>query len=202
MLIREWQLAQNLKRKKIIDEKISRIRKFQLKTIANIKTSPFQLSKEALWEYHTDFDLQLIHVFLTIQKFALHPNEIGPILGVNQEQIAYSILKLENWGLLKSHNGYIQLNEVNTHLPDDSPIIHSYRLMSRLRAIEYLRKKMNRKSESEDNYSFSVLFSSDSLFQRKLRQKILELVKETHSYVGKANPEEVFLFNIDLLKWS
>jgi uncharacterized protein (TIGR02147 family) len=201
LLIREWQLAQNSKRKKHLNEKIARIRKFRMKTVANIKTAPFQLSNDALWEYHTDFDLQLIHVFLTIPKFAANPNEIGPILGIEHERITASILRLEHWGLLHSRNGLIELNNVNTHLPDDSPIIHSYRLGSRLRAIEYLRKQMTPNS-LDGNYSLSVLFSSDSRFQRKLRLKLLELVKETHTYVSNAKPEEVYLFNIDLLKWS
>ncbi len=201
LLLREMELAQNSKRKKSLHDKINQIRKQQLKTVANIKTASFQLSQEALWEYHTDFDLQLTHVFLTIPKFAKNPKEIGPILGIDNERITTSILKLENWGLLKSHNGPIELTPVNTHLSDDSPVIHSYRLMSRLRAIEYLRKNMTFNS-SESNYSLSVLFSSDSRFQRKLRQKLLELVKETHTYVSQANPEDVYLFNIDLLKWS
>lgn len=201
LLLRDAQLAQNSKRQKILQKKIEAIRSQQLKTAAHISTVPLKINPEALWEYYTNFDLQLVHVFLTIPQFAANPTTIGLKIGLEKEQVLNLILKLENWGLIENKNGSIKMSELNTHLPEDSPIVHSYRLLSRLRAIEFLNKHSASKTLSDD-YSMSALFSAGQGFQKKLRLQLIKLIKEAHSNVSDANPEDVFLLNIDFLRWN
>jgi transcriptional regulator with XRE-family HTH domain len=201
LLIRDWQLAQNSHRKKILEDKISRYRAIQSKTEANIKITSLKLNNEALWEYHSNFELQLIHIFLTIPKFCNNPHEIGPLLGLNKEKIMNAILKLEQLGLLKIIKDKMVLQELNTHLPDDSPIIQTFRLISRLRTIEYLNKNPVQ-SNTDNNYSFSVILSAETHFQVQFRKKLIDLIKETHSNVSRSKPENVYTLNIDFLKWG
>jgi transcriptional regulator with XRE-family HTH domain len=76
LLLRESQLALHPKRMDLLKAKIEKTRGANLKTESAIRVEQEDVLEQNKWEYYTDVDLQLVHLFLTIPAFAEEPERI------------------------------------------------------------------------------------------------------------------------------
>ena len=85
----------------------------------------------------------------------------------------------------------------NFHLPAESPLYRAYRLGVRVRAYERLQN-----SRTNDNYSFSVIFSSNEEVRAKIHKEFLKFLQRVEKWVKDGKAEEVYQMNFDLMNWS
>lgn len=199
LLLREMQVSTSPKRAGMLKEKIQKLRKTHLKTEESIDVGGDTLSNDLLWEYYTDIDLQLVHLFMTVSSFSRVPANICECIGIEKSRLDTILLQLQNWNLLEFKNGVYKAKDPKIHLPEDSPVFLAFGILKRIKTIERLRKV--KKGESED-YFFSALFSAEAKVQQELKRKILGLLKELQAGVSDSKAEEVFQLNIDFFRWS
>jgi transcriptional regulator with XRE-family HTH domain/DNA-binding IscR family transcriptional regulator len=199
LLVRESQVALNAKRVALLNAKIKAIHDEHLKTESAIDVVSEGLVENHRWEYYTDTDLQLVHLFLTVPAFAKDPESICEKIGISKSRLENILLKLQKWELVRFEAGGYKAKDPKMHLSEDSPVFLTFGILNRIKTIEKLRQT---KIEKSDDYFFSVVFSAESKYQNKLKKKILDLLRQTQSDVSSAKPEEVYQFNIDLFRWS
>jgi transcriptional regulator with XRE-family HTH domain len=156
LLIRDWELATHLVRKKNLWHKINKLRAKYLKTEASVEANLSPAIESYHWEYYTDIDLQLVHLFLTIPHYASEPLDICAKIGISKEQLHTILLKLQNWQIVSFKNEKYSTNDVKLHLSEDAKVYPAYRVLNRLRTIERVRQN---NSNIVDNNNSDYFFS-------------------------------------------
>lgn len=193
---RELSLSTHPRRSAGLRKRLKEIRQENLKTESVLKVSTVADSEQT-WEYYSDYHLHLSHLFLTIPKYATHPEKIAPVLGLDPSELERILWKLRNWGLAVQKKSGLEAKIPNQHLPEDSPAFKTFALLQRLKTVEKLSQP-----KKQNDYFFSVLFSARTDYQNKLRRQLLQLLNESRGQVEKSDPEEVYQLNIDLFRWS
>lgn len=196
--LRELQVAQNKTRIDLIRKRIQFLRKSNLKTESLIEVEQEQSVQNHLWEYYSDIDLQLTHLFLTVPRYSSMPSAICEKLGISEERLKGILLKLQNWNIISFEKGKYIAREPKLHLSEDSPAFVVFGILNRLKTLEHLR----RHESNSNDYHFSVFFSAESVFQNRFKKRVLELLKETQLQVVESKAQEVYQLNIDFFKWS
>ena len=194
--LRELILSNNPRRAAGLRKKLKELRSQNLKTESALNITTAEATAQN-WEYYSDYNLHLTHLFLTVPKFAADPTQISEHLPLSPAEIEKNLWKLRDWGIAVQDKSGWQARMPNQHLSEDSAAFKTFALMQRLKTIERLNlpKKTN-------DYFFSVLFSARTDYQNKLRRKLLDLLQESRGQVERSDPEEVYQLNIDLFRWS
>ncbi len=201
LLLRDNQIALNSKRASALKEKVQKIRNENLKTDSVIEVVPESSIESRKWEYYTDVDLQLVHLFMTVASFAKDPPSICLKIGITEPRLESILLKLQNWRLIQFTEGSYQVKDPKLHLSEDSPVFLAFGILNRIKTLEKLRQLPPLKADNND-YFFSVVFSAEAKFQTKLKRKFLEVLKETQADVIHSKAEQVYQLHIDFFRWS
>lgn len=199
ILLREHENSQNPKRLGILKNQILNIRKKFLRTESVLTGKTVDAQTQTQWEYYTDVDIQLSHIFLTIPAYVKQPELIGKKLGLSGDRIQEILLKLKSWNLIEFKEDACIVREFSQHLPEDSPIFTPYGILNRMKSIEKMRANDDK---SKSDYFFSVTFSASEETRLKFKKKILDLIKSFQSEVINSPSQEVYQFNLDLFRWS
>jgi hypothetical protein len=199
LLLRESEVVVNSTRSHLLKGKIAEFRKDNLKTESAIQIAKEGSVESNKWEYYTDVDLQLVHMFMTIPNYARDPNQICQQIGISAIRLQAILLKLENWQIVRFQGGSYQVNDPKLHLPEDSPVFLAFGILKRVKTIEKIRQS---KVDKNDDYFFSVIFSASKKLQGKFKRKLLDVLKELQGEVIDSKSEEIYQLNIDFLKWS
>lgn len=198
-LLRESEIAAHPKRSVELKTQIKKSRIKNLKTEAMIEVAKEDSVATHLWEYYTDVDLQLVHMFLTVRSYAAEPSLICEKIGISQMRLQTILFKLQEWQLVSFKKNVYEAKDPKMHLPEDSPVFLAFGILNRIKAIEKIRQV---KADQGDDYFFSAVFSAEEKYQHQLKRKILELLKETQGEVLNSKSEEIYQLNIDLFRWS
>lgn len=199
LLLRELELANNERRASRLTARLREIRRANLKTEAAITVESEKAIEVNLWEYYSNIDLQLVHMFMTVPHYAKNSKLIGPLIGIEEAQLQNILLKLVEWKILRFERGTYVAKDPRLHLSEDSPVFPIYSILNRIKTVEKLRRSSN---TSADQYFFSAVFSADTQIQDKMKQKLLTVLREFQQEVIEAKPEVVLQLNIDLFKWG
>ncbi len=196
-LLHSYETSQVEVRRSEIFKKIDRVREAKLRTEAYVQVSSIELKSDVLNRYYLDPLYSVIHMLLTIRRFAKDPKSIAPLLQLKPQKAAQYIRGLEDMGIIELKEAGIRVLRNNIHLPKGSPLLPPYRMLMRLKALSRLDA-----SDNTQDYTFSVIFSSSPAVRRKIQERFLGFLEETQTMVSQCNSEEVFQMNFDLLKWS
>jgi hypothetical protein len=185
------------KRREILKKKIESFQNQNRKTEKRIAVTAVEDSSPHIMTYHLDPYFPLIHVFLTIRKYASDVRRISEALAISESQLNYYLTRLEQMGIVRFQAQRFEVLKDNIHLPQDSALYTAFRTRMRIKALE----KMDR-SPAAESYSFSVVFSSIPQVRQKIQTLILNTIKESQELVSKGKEEEIYQMNIDLLNWS
>ena len=105
--------------------------------------------------------------------------------------------RLQALKLIELESGKYVVRQRDFHLSAESPLFRAYRLGVRVRAYEKLQN-----SRSKDNYSFSVIFSSNEETRAKIHAEFLKYLQRVEKWVKDGKEEEVYQMNFDLMNWS
>ncbi|MBC7458004.1 MAG: DUF4423 domain-containing protein [Bdellovibrionaceae bacterium] len=185
-------------RKNKAQQILERLRKENLKSESAITIdNDISLVKLGTEKYYLDPYYQLIHMFLTVERFSMNPILMSSILGLTEKRVNSLINDMTDWKILEQKNGRVVVLKSNMHLTKDSYLNTAFRNFSRIAS----SSKINALDEDEF-YSFSAVISCDEKTKSKIQQRFLEFLKSCQNDVIRAKSDDVYQINFDLLKWS
>jgi hypothetical protein len=133
---------------------------------------------------------------LAVPAFGKNPDKLREALELSKARFERVIGKLVEFGLAESDGGRgYRFKGRNLHLPKDNPLFRGYQRAQRQVLIERL-------GESADELSFSAYFTADAGAAKRIRERLLEAIREVQAEVQKAPSEQVFQLNLDFLPWA
>jgi uncharacterized protein (TIGR02147 family) len=197
LLLRERTASVHQQRKELISGRIQDVRATQLNTERHLQSNAFQPSAIATWEYYSDANLQLVHLFLSIPRFTEDTSQIEQSLGLSAEELSRCLDKLRSLNLVSLENGKWSAPPVNIHLSENSPAFRQHRVQQRLKTIE----RMNNRCDGNPCH-FSALFTADQSTFISFRRHWLDFLKKIQKEAVAAPSEDVYQMNFDLFSWS
>lgn len=147
--------------------------------------------------YYLNPLVPVVHVFITIPKFAKNPTAVANALGISKDRLDHILNTLVSMGVIAvTQSGFVCLQDT-VHLPENSPFILAHRKLLRLAALE-----RQEEIESGEGYGFSVVFSATKSARDEIQKHFLEFLKLTKSISENCKSEEVYQMNFDLIPWS
>jgi len=197
-LLHDFEKSTISARKEILAREIERCRSRLMKTEEHIHADRLSTNENVnISEYYLDVHTQLVHMFLSIPKYATKPSEIAKEMQVAPDEIAKQVAILERMGIVRAERGRYRVLRDSVHLSTDSPIYKTFRVLQRLKTCQRLQSK-----NDERDYSFSVAFSADEDTREKIQQAFLKFISEMEPKVKNAPAKQVFQMNFDLFGWG
>jgi uncharacterized protein (TIGR02147 family) len=197
MVLHMYERSTVTERRRTLLAELERVRAEHLKTENVLKATPMAGNEQDVNEYYLDPNLQIVHMFLSIPRYAREPDRIGRELALGKLQLAELLERLLKLGLVTYQDGQYRVEKNELHLRAGSPVFHAYRALMRFKALDQLAKL-----GSDDAYSFSVVFSADDVTRAAVKARILDMIRSSEGLVQKAPREEVYQMTIDLFRWS
>jgi hypothetical protein len=191
------------KLKKQFEIKIREIQQNLLKTetYLAVDQTPEPELESFMSEYYLDLNLQLVHIFLTIDRFAHTPELIRKELGLEHEQFSELLRKLVNAGLIAEETSpkgqRFRVLKSSMHLKADSPYNPPYQALMRLHSTARARM-----TPPGQNYSYSVFFSADPDTRHAIQKNFMEWLESIRKKVQKSEPTGVYQLCFDMTPWS
>ncbi len=195
--IYEYERSQDKNRKKELLAEIEKKHQSKMKTENVIEAKSVEARAEDYHEFFLDPFQQLVHGFLSIEKYQKNPDAIGRKLGLTQARLSTILKKMVRLGLIEEKKGSYRLIKDSLHLPADSGYYLPYQSLLRLKALDLFQRKVQ-----DGSYSFSVIFSADPATRKAIQEGFFDFLKKVEKFVKNAPAEEVYQLNFDLLDWS
>lgn len=186
-----------LPRQKKLREKLEKMRAQYLKTESHIDAPVSEVKSKDLQTYYLDPLLQLIHILLTVSKYAREPKLVSKTLGIGEPLVFEKLKTLEKLRIIESVGEGYKVLDAELHLSSDSEIFGAYRKLMRLLAINRLDHVDPKKS-----YSFSVIFSSNPTVRSEIQTQFLNFLNKAKKLVSGGDEREVYQMNFDLFDWT
>jgi len=196
-LLNQWQNASVPNFKKDLGEDLDKVRKKHLKTESHIDAKSLDVTSDAKSEYYLDPDLQIVHLFLTINKYRQNIKLIQEKLGISATRMGEILSKLRSLAIIDYQDGKCKVLVDNIHLSKEASIYKPHCVLVRLKSLENIFKTVG-----DESYNFSVVFSSDLEVRNKIQSKFMNFVKDIEGLVEKSSAEDVYQLNFDLFSWS
>ncbi len=185
------------KRKKNLKGHITLMRRHLLRSEQHIDSKVVSPQQEHLASYYLNPLMQVVHMFLTIERYAQNVNEIGQKLHLSKDVLTNILRSLQYMGIIEIHEGRYKVVLNNLHSPKDSELYPAYRVLLRTLA----QDRMSRLT-SDNTYNFSVIFSTDSQTQDQIQADFLKFLQKTQQLVSGSKSENVYQINFDLFSWD
>ena len=184
-------------RQKKLKEKLEKMRAQYLKTEAHIDSRTTEVPAQDLQLFYLDPLMQVIHVMLTIEKYAKEPRTIGKAMGLSEAVVTEKIKTLERIKFIQSVSGGYKVINNDLHLSADSEIFNAYRKLLRIAALNRLDQIDPKKS-----YSLSVILSSTPEVRAEIQVQFLNFLNKVKKLVSAGEEREVYQLNFDLFDWT
>ncbi len=196
LLLVENQKSSNQARKKILLEKINRLKDQSLKTKAHLQSHFLSPSVEKTSLYYTDPIHQVVHMALTIPEVAQDPERLRLCLCLSVKRFQIILKNLEEYGFLRSTGSTYESLQSSLHLDPASPVNDTYQQMMRSLALG----RFPLIEEKEKNL-VSVMITIDEEHKSKIREEFMFFLKKVEGIVKDSPAKELYQMNFDLLKW-
>jgi len=180
-----------------LSRKIQRIRESAGMTHKHIQADSQTSTSPEFTEYYLDTYLPIVHMFLTINRYAENVSLIAKDLRLKAATVTDALRKMQRLGIIEIVDGRYSVKIDHIHLPSDSPVFRTYQSLVKLRTIERLQSV-----ERDGAYSFSVIFSTSEDVRRRIKQRFLDFLKQAEHDVETGPQDHVFQMNFDLFGWS
>ncbi|MGE0173361.1 MAG: DUF4423 domain-containing protein [Oligoflexales bacterium] len=195
----EYDRTQIADRRRDLRAKLDAFKQQMKKTESHIqhRAGASHTDKE-LVQYYLDPYYKLVHMFLSVKRFKQDIGGIAKTLKISKDKVTAILRNLEQMGLIEFREKNYEIKKDFLHLSADSPIMTTYRKAIRLKAME----RMDQEPESAQPYTFSVVFSATKETQGQIQHLFFEFLNAMQPLVEKAEAEDVFQLNFDLLSWT
>lgn len=180
-----------------LEQRLKMLKAKHLETAATLKSVPEVSGPAVSDEYHLNPFMQIIHMFLMVDKFARDPSKIRSFLALEAADLQYILSSLERMGLVKKTKIGFEVVTSAFHLNPTSPLFKPHLQLLRLRSLDRITR-----STSADSYNLSVTFTANRAVRDQLHTKFMEYLREAETLIGPAPSDGVYQMNFDLFSWS
>lgn len=184
-------------RRKKLEHEIGEFRRKMIDTKDHLKSETSPAAKAEMTLYYLDPTLQLIHLFLTIPRYAENPQQLTIKLGISSEFLSKSLESLRSLGIIMIKDRKLTVLKDSLHLPGESAIIRPYQILSRLKGLEKLQT-----SKGKEQFAYSLYFSADDDARAEILTKFMTFLRQTEAIIRPAKCDKVFQLNFDLYDWE
>lgn len=198
-ILHQWQRASNKKRKELLQHKLHALQVTALKADTHISTPKLAANQEDLiyLKYYLNPQVQLAHVFLSIEAYQKNPEKIRSALRISKEDWIKILTTLFDLSLIKQEGDSLIAQQIQIFLSSDSPVFPVYHHLVKTFALPQIQKV----ATTEKN-SLSVLFTCSETTWEKIRMRIVEMTKEIEKLViNDEKPEKVYQLSLDMFPW-
>jgi uncharacterized protein (TIGR02147 family) len=197
LLLLERERSGLKERQRELDSEISFIQEKHLQTKVH-------LSNAGLTELSPDYSLyylppwaQIVHIGMTIPKFAKNPDLLRDTLDIGGTEFLYTIRTLEKMKLLTPQKNGYEVALPKTHISPDSPYYRAWKIQQDALANSAFLNRRDAK-----HYGYSVTFSATEAVRDEFRRKFLKMLQEAQELAAKSDCESVFQMRFDLFSWT
>jgi hypothetical protein len=150
-------------------------------------------------EYYLDPRAALVHVYMNLVEYRRNPYKIKQVLGIPEKQFRALLKLLERleiirWSPLQS--AYDLLLD-HIHLPKESPLTFPSEELTRIMAIEHMRKLT-----ADQRFHYSFTFAADEKTRAVVHDEFLKFLRHVEAVIKPAPSEEVYHMAFDLFPWK
>ena len=186
------------KREMILKNKIKNLQSKGIKTDKAISSKKLSVGDGiGKNSYYLNPLNQIIHMFLTVERYAKTPKLIARDLSISNTNLERVLLHLEELDIIKITKSGIMVLSNNLHLPEDSEYFPAY--VASLRSASSGRFHF---LSEQEKYNFSVTFSADLEAQAKIKKEFLAFLSKIKKVVDSAPCEDVYQIDFSLFPWS
>ena len=153
-------------------------------------TTPHTISSEAKGIYYSSWVYPAVHMLLAVPELQ-DSRQIAKRLKIPHHRVEGALNLLREIGLIEMKAGRIQLTEQRTHLDTHSPLLVSYHMQSRMRALE----NIPRSHTNDLHYSAMICHTREDAL--RIRETLLDCVGRVEKIYRPSKEETVYGFNID-----
>lgn len=185
-------------RRAALEAELRRIQAAKRQTHEHLAAEPVRATEAGLSEYYLEPHNQIIHICLSIPRYAKDPARLAKDLGLAPAKVNAALATLERLGLIgRADGGGWKTLVRNIHLPPGTPVYKAWRTQLKLLALH----RMEAVPDGE-TYSFSAVFSATPEVRRQAHARLLAALKEIEGLVRGATQEEAYQISIDLFPWT
>lgn len=182
--------------KSFVLQKIKSLQKKHQKVINRLSDTPEHLSESSRNLYYQEAITAKIHMYLTIPEYCRNVSKLSKVLKISREKLGSELDKLSSLGLIKVHDGVVEVLSYSVHLDEDDPASWSNHINWRLDAIQCLTR---RDSSCDEDYHFSSAFGSNPEIRRFVRERLRQLVVDTQKKISESDDcYQICYFGLDL----
>lgn len=196
LLCLEWSRASVAERKKALAARIKAIQeKFSQTHHSLEKINVVGQNATNLTWYYLEPLIQVIHVGLTIPKFARQPSLLQDALGIGSDRLNKSLRTLVENGFIELTNkGYRTVTD-GLHLSGESDLYAPWRNLM----LQFLHSVLSWKAIQKTDISFNALFTATDAERESIHQDFLKLLNRARHLSEKASPSNLYQLNFTLV---
>lgn len=187
-------------RKKNLLRQIKEIQSRHRDTRKHLKTEMIHALEVTEYNrYYLDPYGPIIHIFLSLPKYASDPSLLIRHLNITEMRLQKTIQLLEELHIIRWNQTKKTYELLKDHiqLVADSPFNLPYQLFQRNNAIQKIQSQTH-----EDRFIFSVTFSANNKTKDEIHEEFLKFLKKVEALVKETTPQDVFQMNFDLFGWT
>jgi len=185
------------KRKAVLAQQIKLVREQNFQSKEYILPATVELGEESLAAYYLDPLNQIIHICLSIPRYQRDLSLLAADLNQSPARILSAANKLEQMGMIERSKAGIKPLKRYIHLPKASVVYKPWRNQLKLLTANRLDRLAD-----DQSYSVAAVFSATEAARRKVLEILQAAIKDIEGTVVKAEQEEVYQLNVDLLSWT
>jgi uncharacterized protein (TIGR02147 family) len=197
VLLVEFERSGLDERRKELMSEIAVIQESHLQTKEHLPSKEVLSSESDLSQFYLTPWAPIVHVSLTIPRFARNPLALQAILGIEPQEFQKTLRLLESLKLIIPATRGYQVEIPNFHLPPDSPAYRSWRAQQDILVSHAMLVKRDPK-----HYGFSVSFAAKESIRMEIRKRFLEFLGGVKELCDKSEPEEVYHMKFDVFSWT
>lgn len=198
LLLLDHERSVVLERKTEIWQEVEKMQQEHLQTEKYIRPETTNIALEKTFpRYYLDPLHQIVHMALSIERFAQNPKLLESALNMSHERLVSIVSNLEAHKVIEQKKGRWVSLKKQMHLKRSSDLYTSWKLQ-----IQNLAQGRSQSHSQEKSYGFTVVFSADEKARKKIQAKLLELINEIEPVVVQAPAQNVYQLSLDLLPWT
>lgn len=196
-VLRSFQRAYAKSRLAFLKKRLERVKKDLNATAQYLDVTESSLTESQVLEYFLDPMAILVHVLLTIKKFAVDVKKISTVLAISDERLTKIINTLFQLKIIEVQKGVVVVVKDKLHLDRDSPAFLAHHSLVRSLATDKMLRSPNSKK-----MGFTACFTANEEFLESMRRDMLALLQRYQKLAdGGDSCDRLCQINIDLMDW-
>jgi uncharacterized protein (TIGR02147 family) len=197
LLLLEYERTGLKERRRALLQRIESIQEKYLDTKEHLPMPQLSVAENDQAAYYLMPWAQIVHMGLTISRFAERPKLLQQSLGIDPQEFQTTLRMLEKLRIIgPTSKGYV-VNQMNLALPKDSPLYPSWRTQ-----LDMLSASAQLVKRDPKSYGLRVVFSADESTRREIHERFLAFLGDAQKLCEKSNSTQVFQMNFDLFAWT